>query len=116
MRPFLRHSSVGSRGVTTAGPPQCLHRLPLERLPQRLPCKAGENKASLMNIFVIVPAQLLLFLYAPAPEGCFHIPIFGFAAHHKSDLATRVCRDSGVCILDGGKYFFAGFLEVGNKG
>lgn len=69
-----------------------------------------------MDVLVVVPAQLLLFLYAPASERLGHVPIFVFAAHHKSNLAAGIGRNGGVGIFDSGEDFFAGFLEVGDEG
>jgi len=114
---FPRYPSLGPSGVTTACLlPRLQFTAILRRLPQCLSCKAGEDEAGRVNFLIIVPAQLLLFLYAPAPERLAHIPIFGFTADHESDLAASVSRDSSVGILNGRKDFFAGFLEVGNKG
>ena len=69
-----------------------------------------------MNIPVVVPAQFLLFLDGPVPNGLFDVAIFVFAADHEADLAGWVGRDGGVGVLDCGEDFFAGFFEGGDEG
>lgn len=78
--------------------------------PQRAPGKTRQNKARTMDLFVVVPAQLLLFFKLPLPQRHLHVPVRILAADHESDLARGVRRDSGVGVFDGGEYFFATFL------
>lgn len=68
-----------------------------------------------MDLFIIVPAQLLLFFKLPLPQGHLDVPVGILAADHESDLARWVGRDSGVGIFDRGEYFLATFLQVGDE-
>lgn len=83
--------------------------------PQRAPRKTRQNKARTMDLFIIVPAQLLLFFKLPLPQGHLDVPVGILAADHESDLARWVRRDRGVGIFDRGEYFFATFLQVGDE-
>lgn len=83
--------------------------------PQRAPCKTRQNKARTMDLFIIVPAQLLLFFEFPLPQGHLDVTAGILAADHESDLARWVRRDSGVGIFDRGEYFLATFLQVGDE-
>lgn len=65
---------------------------------------------------VVVSAQLLLFLHAPAPDWFLDVALGIFAANHEAYLARRICRDGGVGVFDGGKYLLAGFLERCDEG
>lgn len=68
-----------------------------------------------MDLFIVVPAQLLLFFKLPLPQRHLDVSIRILAANHKSDLARRVRRDSGVGVLDRGEYLFATFLQFGDE-
>lgn len=68
-----------------------------------------------MDLFIIVPAELLLFFKLPLPQWHLHVSAGILAADHESYLARRVRRDSGVGIFDRGEYFFATFLQVGDE-
>lgn len=68
-----------------------------------------------MDLFVVVPAQLLLFFKLPFPQRHLHVPVRILAADHEADLARRVRRDRGVGVFDRGEYFFATFLQVGDE-
>lgn len=83
--------------------------------PQRAPGKTRQDKARTMDLFVVVPAQLLLFFKLPLPQRHLHVPVRILAADHETDLARRVRRDRGVGVFDRGEYFFATFLQVGDK-
>lgn len=68
-----------------------------------------------MDLFVVVPAQLLLFFKLPRPQRHLDVPVRILATDHESDLTRRVRRDSGVGVFDRGKYFLATFLQVGDE-
>lgn len=87
----------------------------LQCLPQRLPREGRQNKARFVNLRVVVPAQLILFLQTPASQGRLYIPILVLAADHESNLPARIRRDGSIRVFDGGEDFFAGFLEVSDQ-
>ena len=64
-----------------------------------------------MDLPVIVPAQLLLFLQVPAPHRLLDVPCAVFAADHEADLARRVGGDGGVGVLDDREYFETGLFK-----
>ncbi len=67
-----------------------------------------------MDIFIIIPTQLLLLLHTPAPHRLLDVPLFILAADHEPDLAARIRRDGGVGVFDSGEDLLARFLEVGD--
>ena len=68
-----------------------------------------------MNVFVVVFAQLLLFLSAPAPKWLLQVRIRILATDHEAYLTRRVGRDRGVCVFDGREDLFAVLLELGDE-
>ena len=80
-------------------------------LSQRLPGESWQHEARLVDILVIVPTQLLLFLLRPTPQRCLEISFCVLAADHKSDLAGWVSGDGSVGIVDSGEDFLARGLE-----
>ena len=64
-----------------------------------------------MDILVVVPTQLLLFLDAPFPDRFLDVAFGIFAADHEADLAGGVGGDGGVGVFDDGEDFFAGGFE-----
>lgn len=69
-----------------------------------------------MDSLVVVSTQLLFLLDAPAPQRLRDIPIFVLAADHEADLTRRICGNSCVGILNGGKDLLAGFLQICDQG
>ena len=65
-----------------------------------------------MNVLVVVLAQLLLFLGAPAPQRLLYVAFGIFAADHESNLARGICWDGCVSVLSNGEYFLAVLLEL----
>ena len=59
---------------------------------QCFPNKRREHEAGLVNLLVVVPAQLLLFFQTPTAERPFDVALCVFAADHESNAATRVWR------------------------
>lgn len=84
-------------------------------LPQRLPRKTRQHKARPVDLLVVVLAQLLLLLRAPAPEWLLDIALSVLAADHKANLAGGVRGDGSVCVLDGGEDLKARFAEIGDE-
>ena len=99
------------------GPVQMHHPLSslTPSLPQRLPRKTRQHKARPVDLLVVVLAQLLLLLRAPAPEWLLDIALSVLAADHKANLAGGVRGDRSVCVLDGGEDLKARFAEIGDE-
>lgn len=68
-----------------------------------------------MNVLVIVFAELLFLLLAPASKRLLEVALGVLAADHESDLARGIGGDSGVSILDVGKHLLAVSLELGDQ-
>lgn len=88
---------------------------PLATLSQSLACKCGQNEASLVDLLVVVPAQLVFLLWAPDSQGVLDVSVGIFAANHEANLARRICGNGSVGIFNHREDFFAIFLELGNK-
>jgi hypothetical protein len=59
-----------------------------------------ENEASLVDVGVVVAAQLVFLLGSPAAQRCCEIAISILAADHEADLAAGVSWNSSVGIFD----------------
>lgn len=68
-----------------------------------------------MDVRVVVPAELLLFLLGPRPERHLDVAVLVLAAHHEADLARWVGRDGGVRVLGDGEDLLAILLELGDE-
>ena len=68
-----------------------------------------------MNICIVVSAKLLLLLSRKGSQRLLNITIGVLAADHEANLAGRVGRDGGVCVLDGGEDFLTVLLELGDQ-
>lgn len=68
-----------------------------------------------MDIGVVVPAELLLFLLGPGPQGNPDVAAGILAADHEADLARGVGRDGGVSVLGNGEDLLAVLLELGDE-
>ena len=74
-----------------------------------------ENEASLVDVGVVVPAQLVFLLGSPAPQWRCEIAISILAADHEADLAGWVGGDGGVCVFDRGEDLLAVLLQLGDQ-
>lgn len=68
-----------------------------------------------MDRLAVVLAQLLLLLVRPAAERLLEVEVGVLGAHHEADLAGRIGRDGGVCVLNVGEDLLAGLLEVDDE-
>lgn len=84
-------------------------------LSQRLSSKSWQHEARLVDIFIVVSAQLLLFFLRPTPKRCLKISVCVLGADHEPNLARWVGGDGSVGIFDGGEDFLARGLERGNE-
>lgn len=60
----------------------------------------GENKAGLVDLRVVVTAQLGLLVLGPLAKGLLDVGISILGADHESDLAAGVGGDGGEAVLD----------------
>lgn len=81
---------------------------------ERLLSKFGQHVRRLVHLLAVVFEQLVLFLVTQSPERLLDVPRRVLAAHHEPNLPTRIGWDRGPRILDDGKDFFAGLLELGD--
>lgn len=82
---------------------------------EELAGKGRQDEARSVNLLVVVPAEFLLFLGAPAAERLLDVSSGVFAADHEADLARGVGGDGGIGVLDHGKDLLAVFLELGDE-
>lgn len=92
-----------------------LHLLPLLFLLQSLLSKGRQDKASLVDLGVVVAAEALLFLGGPGAQGLADVAAGLLAAHHEADLARGVCRDRGVGVLGHGEDLAALLLQLSDQ-
>lgn len=62
--------------------------------------KLREDKACLVDVRVVVAAELSLLLLGPLAKGLLDVGVGVLGADHQPDLAARVGGDSGVAVLD----------------
>jgi len=74
-----------------------------------------ENEASLVDVGVVVPAQLLFLLGSPAAQWRCEIAISILAADHEADLAAWVSWNGSVGIFDVRENLPAVLLELGDQ-
>ena len=68
-----------------------------------------------MNVLVVVFAEFLLFLGAPASKWLLQVPVRILATDHEADLTRRVGGNRGVCVFDSRENLFAVLLELGDE-
>lgn len=78
--------------------------------------KGRKDKGGLVDLLVVVLAQLLLLLSAPAAQRLLEVAVGVLAADHEANLAGWVGGNGCVGVLDGGKDLLARLLQVGNEG
>lgn len=103
--PFLSQST----------PMVCLRASAIQHLLQGLSSEGRQDERSLVDVRVVVSAQLLLLLLGPRPQGHLDIGVGVLAAHHEADLARGVGRDGGVSVLGNGEDLLAVLLELGDE-
>jgi hypothetical protein len=77
--------------------------------------EGGQNEGSLVDIGVVVAAELLLLFLGPGSKGLGNVTGGVLAADHESNLARGVGGDSGVTVLGDGEDLLAVFLELGDQ-
>jgi hypothetical protein len=83
---------------------------------QSLAGEGWQDKGGLVDLFAVVPAQLLLLLNWPASQRLLEVQVGILAADHEANLSRWVGGDRSVTILNGGENLLAGLLEVGDEG
>lgn len=63
----------------------------------------GKNKASLVDLRVVVAAQLGLLLLGPLAKGLLDLSVGILGADHESDLTAGVGGDGDETVLDSGE-------------
>lgn len=96
--------------IPTSYPP--LSPSPHTNLLQSLRSKSRQNKARLMDLSVVVPAQPSLLLGRPRADGLLDVAAGLLAADHEADLAGGVRRDRRVRVLGDGEYLAAVLLQL----
>jgi hypothetical protein len=87
--------------------------------PSLLEClsgKVGQNKGGLVDLLVVVLAQLLLFLLGPLAHRLLEVAVGVQTADHETNLTRGVGRNGGVGVLDVGEDGLAVLLELGDQG
>jgi hypothetical protein len=77
--------------------------------------KGWQNEASLVDLSVVVPAELVLLLGGPATQWLANITLGIRRANHEANLTGWVGRDSGVCVFNGWEDLLAVLLELGDQ-
>ena len=62
--------------------------------------KLRKDKASLVNLRVIVPAKLGLLVLGPLADGLLDVGVGVLRADHKTDLSAGVGGDGGEAVLN----------------
>lgn len=83
---------------------------------QSLLGEVGKDEAGLVDLRVVVTAQLGLLLGAPRAERDLDVGLGVLGADHEADLAGGVGGDRGVSVLSHGEDLTAVLLELGDKG
>lgn len=82
---------------------------------QGLSSEGREDEAGLVDLGVVVLAQLDLLLRGPLAQRNFDVGLGVLGANHEADLARRVGGDGGVGILGHGEDLTTLLLELGDK-
>jgi len=77
--------------------------------------KGRQNEAGLMDIRVVVPAELELLLAGERAQRLLDVAAGILAADHEANLTAGVSRDGGISPLSDGENLFAVLLELGNQ-
>lgn len=93
----------------------CLKASAIQHLLQGLSSEGRQDERSLVDVRVVVSAQLLLLLLGPRPERHLDVGVGVLAAHHEADLARWVGWDGGVSVLSHREDFLAVLLELGDE-
>jgi len=82
---------------------------------QRSASKGRQDERSLVDLLVIVFAQLLFFLSSEGTERCGDITVGVLAADHEPNLARGVGGDCSVSVLNGWEDFLTILLELSDQ-
>lgn len=93
----------------------CLHSSVIQHLLQSLSSESRQDERSLVDVRVVVSAQLLLLLLGPRPQRHLDVGVGVLAAHHEADLARGIGWDGGVSVLGHREDLLAVLLELGDE-
>jgi hypothetical protein len=77
--------------------------------------KGWQDETALVDLSVVVPAELVFLLRGPATQWLANIAFGVLAANHEADLARWIGGDGGVCIFNGREDLLAVLLELGDQ-
>lgn len=78
--------------------------------------EVGQDKGGLVDLLVVVLAQLVLLSLRPLAHRLLEVAVGVKAADHEADLARGVGGDGSVGVLDVGEDLLAVLLELGDQG
>lgn len=79
---------------------------------QGLARKTGQDKASRVNVAVIIAAETVLLCARPRTQRHAQVALGILAADHEPDLAGRIGGDGRVGVFCDREDLLAGFLEL----
>ena len=82
---------------------------------QGLSSEGRQDEAGLVDLRVVVSAELVLLLGGPGPQGLLDVAARLLAADHEANLARGVRGDRGVRVLRDGEDLAALLLELGDE-
>lgn len=88
----------------------------MAHLLQSLGSESRKNESGLVDLGVVVTAELLLLLLGPGAERNLDVAVGVLAADHEANLAGGVSWDRGVGVLSHGEDLLAVLLELGDQG
>lgn len=77
--------------------------------------KSWQDEACLVDLGVVVSAQLVLFLGSPLAQRLANIAVGVLAADHEANLTGWVGGDGGVCVFHSWEDLLAVLLELGDQ-
>ena len=77
--------------------------------------KGRQNKTGLVDLGIVVTAQLVLLLRGPLAQRLADVAVGILRADHEADLAGWVGGDGGVCVFDRGEDLLAVLLQLGDQ-
>lgn len=88
----------------------------MAHLLQSLGSESGKDERGLVDLGVVVTAELLLLLLGPGAERNLDVAVGVLAADHEADLAGWIGWDGCVGVLSHGEDLLAVLLELGDQG
>ena len=83
---------------------------------QSLRSEGRQNEGRLVDLGVVVSAQLLLLLRSPGSHRNLGVALGVLGADHETDLASGIGGDGGESVLDHREDLLAVLLQLSNQG